>query len=99
MALSTEEFSQITQIVTQANEAQFDRLSEKLSLTVLPIRDNLQHHKENDEKIHEDMYNKLGDLSTWQTKLKTIQGFTAIIGMAGLGVATSVISAVIKGYL
>jgi len=99
MALSSEEFEQITQIVNRANESQFDRLSEKLELTVSPIRDNLQHHTAHDEKIHEDMYSKLGDLSTGQTKLKTLQGVTAVIGMAGLGIATTVISAVIKGSL
>jgi len=89
----------ITKVIKSENDDLLSRVSEKLELTAKPIQDNLQRHAEHDEKIHEDMYNKLGDLSTGQTKLKTIQGFTAIIGMAGLGVATSVISAVIKGYL
>jgi len=99
MALSSEEFEQITQIVNRANESQFDRLSEKLELTVAPVKETLMTHIAHDEKTDTDMYGKLNDLTVGQTTLKMQNRIGAVLGVALLGVCTSVIAAVIKGHL
>lgn len=99
MALDGEDITAITMIIKRENDEQFARFSEKLELTVTPIRDNLQHHTAHDEKIHGDMYNKLSDLNTGQTELKTKMVVLGVVGCAGLGIATSVIAGVIKGFL
>jgi hypothetical protein len=97
MALDGEDITQITQIIRDQNNEQFDRLSEKLELTVLPIKENLANHTAHDEKIHENMYEKLDDLSTGQTRLKSNMGVISVFGSALLTIATGLIIAVLKG--
>lgn len=99
MALSGEDITAITQIIKSENEEQFSRISEKLELTVSPIKENLAAHTGHDEKIHEDMYEKLGDLSTGQTTLKSNMKMISVFGSALLTIATGTILAVIKGHI
>ncbi len=99
MALSGEDITTITQIVNQANETQYNRLSEKLELTVSPVKQNLESHIAHDEKTDADMYGKLNDLSTGQTALKSNMKMISVFGSALLTIATGTILAVIKGHL
>jgi len=99
MALDGEEITQITQITKSQNEELFERLSEKLELTVSPIKENLDNHTRNDEKIHLDLYDKLSHISIEQTENKTNMKFIGIAGMAMLGISTSVLASVFKGWL
>lgn len=99
MALSAEDLTMIAQTTKAQNEELFSRLSEKLELTVQPIKENLAHHTAHDEKIHEDMYTKLDDLSTGQTRLKSGMKNVGIFGSALLTIATGSILAMIKGFI
>lgn len=99
MALSAEDLQMITQAIKVQNDEQFDRLSEKLELTVQPIKENLAGHTAHDEKIHEDMYNKLSDLSTGQTRLKSGMKLASAFGGAALTCATGLTIAVIKNLI
>lgn len=99
MALSAEDLQMITQAIKVQNDEQFNRLSEKLELTVQPIKENLSNHTAHDERIHEDMYGKLDDLAIGQTRLKSGMKNVGIFGSALLSIATGTILIVVKGII
>lgn len=92
MSLDAEDLTMITNITKAQNEELLNRLSEKLELTVSPIRENIIRHTAHDEKIHEDMYAKLSKLSNGQSRLLGAVSVVSVVGIA-------LISAVIKGWV
>ena len=90
MALSGDEIAQITSIVDSSQDRLFDRLSEKLDLTVNPVKETLMAHMAHDEKADSNMYKSLNNLEVGQTALKTqmhiasFVGGSACVGLIGL---------------
>ena len=80
MALSGDDITAITQIVHQANESQFERFSEKLDLTVTPVKEKLEDHMEHDEKTDQSMYRALDGLKIGQASLRTQMHMASFIG-------------------
>ncbi len=80
MALSGDDITAITKIVTQANESQFERLSEKLDLTVEPVKETLTSHIAHDESTDKNMYSSLESLKLGQQSLKTKMNVASFIG-------------------
>ena len=75
MALSGEDITAITQIVHQANEAQFDRVSEKMDLMIEPIKETLSAHIRHDEGHDKEVDRKLDILSAGHQKLMGVAAF------------------------
>ncbi len=90
MALDAEDITNITKVVNDANKQLFDRVSEKLELTVSPVKENLVSHISHDEDRDKSFYEALDALKIGQATLKQQMrvsswiGGIACTGLAGL---------------
>ena len=80
MALSGDDITQITAVVNESNRQLFDRVSEKLELTVEPVKETLVSHMTHDEATDKSMYESLENLKIGQAALKSQMKTASFIG-------------------